>query len=708
MTNQRRHFALLLLALCIIFMTACSKQAQDPVQNESLPSMQPNTAEAEAIAVSVAPGKYSTNYFSSSRLSIVSSAAADEATAYLWGCNFQNDVKTDWILQYSTDKSFEEYPLSLSEGGYITALDAAQGEVYYVERVDLEDGSAEWFLHDLQGAEKLTWPEQTSSLGSLVIGAGLAYIADGSTVYTCSLPDGNMLHTASAGAEITQALRVKDGSAVFYCENTGTFYRIENEGQTLTEAGKLPLLFQNCKPVSGMNSEYDCLIIGETALFGWNIGAAETTQILSFDTYGLVSSHFSAFVCLKDSTFLGATWKSGELEDRLFWLDPTDAAQTDDDEKILRIAGNSRAMVISAAISDFKALCPEYTVEYIDYKERYGDQALQQLQLDLIQENAPDLLFVNGLPLEAYISRGLLENLYEWIDADDSVTRDDFTGNLLAQMESHDHNLYQLPQSYSIVTTACMQARGGAEAGWTFATVNEEMEENEGLLSVFYGEPQESLAKTLPLYMIHALVDYENAQSHFDSDEAAAFLTFLNNIKPHDQIPYTTETELDALRSGEILFAQLMILSPEMFTETDESFDGALVYPGYPSAAGGSFYLNLPMAIPVAAKEKDGAWKFMKMLFSSEYYATRGGWIPLQKGFDASMQEAAKQGASQQSLDRLARIQENIGSLAYYDEMISDIILDETSYLFAGERTVAETAEQIHQRVQLYLTEQYG
>ena len=151
-----------------------------------------------------------------------------------------------------------------------------------------------------------------------------------------------------------------------------------------------------------------------------------------------------------------------------------------------------------------------------------------------------------------------------------------------------------------------------------------------------------------------------------------------------------------------------MILSTEQFAETDDLFDGKLIYPGYPNAAGGSFYLNLPMAIPAAAKEKECAWAFMKMLFSSSYYATRGGWIPLQRGFEESLQEAIKNGISKESAQKLAEIQGNINTLAYYDEMISNILTDETSYMFAGAKTVEETAARINQRVQLYLTEQWG
>lgn len=104
--------------------------------------------------------------------------------------------------------------------------------------------------------------------------------------------------------------------------------------------------------------------------------------------------------------------------------------------------------------------------------------------------------------------------------------------------------------------------------------------------------------------MIHTLVDYEKVESNFNSDEAISFLRFLNNVQPHIQIQYKAENEMDALRNGEIIFAQLMILSPEMFAETDDSFNGELLYLGYPDAAGGSFYLNLPMSIPTMAEEK--------------------------------------------------------------------------------------------------------
>lgn len=573
--RNRRWSGALLLILCAMLLSACSKQ---PAASERGGSEAAGQTEAAAapIALTVSSDRYRAEYFSSDRLAIVSAAAADDGAVYLWGWNFQNEVESNWLIRYNADGSSEEYRLSLSKDGYITSLDVSAGEVYYLERVDAEDESAAWFLHTLQAQETLDWADAGNNLENLIVSGALAYLTDGKTLYTCSLPEGRVLQAANAETEITTLLRRTNGTIIAYCEDTGILYELEAGGEVLTKTGTLPLLFRSGKLLPGTNSGYDCLVLGQAELFGWNIEQAAATQLLSFDTYGLVSNNLSAFASLGNGAFLGAAWKSGELQDRLFRLEPSEEAAEPGSERILKLAGLSRPMVLSSAIADFKALCPEYTVEYTDYAELYGNQALRQLQLDLMQGNAPDLLFVNGLPFELYGKRGLLENLYAWMDADDSCASTDFAQNLLKALESAEHKLYQMPQSYSIVTTAGLRDLAGSRSDWTYAAVNEELANSKTLLSAFYGETGESLAVTLPLYMLPTFVDYENAEAHFDSTEAASFFTFLSKVQPHAQIPYTAENELEALERGEILFAQLMLLSPEQFAGTDELLTGSL------------------------------------------------------------------------------------------------------------------------------------
>ena len=454
---KRRYWILALLpALCVLLLSACSKRTK----NVSKPVGQEKASAAASIALTVYSTRYRAEYFSSDKLSIVSAAAADGGSVYLWGRNFQNEVEANWLIRYDPDKTAEESRLPLSEGGYITALDVSGGEAYYLERVDAEDGTAAWFFHAAQEAKRLDWANESNLFENLVVSGETAWFTDGETLYTVSLPDGAIVNTTHAETDITTILQKADRMIIAYCEGTGSLYELD--GDALVKTGTLPLLFYNSKLLPGENSGFDSLVLGQAALFGWNITEETATQLLSFDTCGLVPNNISALAPLEGGAFVGAAWKSGELE------------------------------------------------------------------------------------------------------------------------------------------------------------------------------------------------------------------------------------------------AQL--LSPEQFAETDALFDGELSYPGYPDAAGGCFYLNLPMAIAAAAGEKDGAWAFLKLLFSSAYYATRGGWIPLQSGFDASLQEALTNGASDKGIQRLADLQKNVHSLAYYDEAITSVIADETSYLFAG----ARTAERIDQRVQLYLTEQWG
>lgn len=698
--RKKSVFLLLAIAvLCCLVLISCSKQESKlPKEPERVSSELPKAEKNTPIIPLGVP--FRTEYLPSGSLNLVQGAAAEEETAYLWGCNFQNETVEYHAVCYNPNEEPEEIPLPVSEHGTVMAMDAAQGEAYYLERADFEDGTAAWNLHGPHGTVALDWATADNDLRHMAIVGDTFYAADGVQLHLCRLNDGERIRSIQVGEQIFALVKAKDGQVYACCMGAESLYF--DAGEETGAAGKLPLpeLFQNRTIVSGMNSDYDFLVIGESMLYGWNVDDEKIVEILSFDACGLPSGNLSALICLKDHTFLGTAWRTGDPNDRLFRLYAGDAAQ-EAEEKTLRIAGLGRPMVISSAISDFKALYPEYTTEYIDYSELYGDQAWQRVQIDLMHGNAPDLLFVNGLPSEAFAKRGLLEDLYPWIDGDSDLRREDFTENLLAALERPDKKLYMIPQSYTIATTAATETLGGSKEVWNYADINAVLADDPSLLAAFYGEEGDLILSALLMHAVHSFLDYENAVSYFESPEALAFLTYLQNIKPHQELPYEAENEWEALLNGESLFAEYTIYFAETFAETDRMAEG-LAYPGYPGAAGGSFYLNLPMAIPVAAAEKEGAWEFLKMLITSDYYVTRGGWLPLQSDFDADLQNMTVA----ESREKLAEIQKNIRHVSYYDEAITNIVRDEASYMFSGVHNPEETAALIQSRVQLYLSEQ--
>ncbi len=79
-----------------------------------------------------------------------------------------------------------------------------------------------------------------------------------------------------------------------------------------------------------------------------------------------------------------------------------------------------------------------------------------------------------------------------------------------------------------------------------------------------------------------------------------------------------------------------MIGRAQYFEEEYEDGLNRLAIPGFPGAGRASFYLTLPMAIPVNAQEKEGAWAFLELLITEPLYAarSRGGWLPVQSDFE--------------------------------------------------------------------------
>ena len=116
-------------------------------------------------------------------------------------------------------------------------LDAGCGEGYYTAHV----------LHTLQAQETLDWADAGNDLENLIVSGALAYLTDGKTLYTCSLPEGRVLQAANAETEITTLFCRTDGTVVAYCEDTGNLYELEAGGEVLTKTGTLPLLFRSGK-----------------------------------------------------------------------------------------------------------------------------------------------------------------------------------------------------------------------------------------------------------------------------------------------------------------------------------------------------------------------------------------------------------------------------------------------------------------------------
>ena len=209
-----------------------------------------------------------------------------------------------------------------------------------------------------------------------------------------------------------------------------------------------------------------------------------------------------------------------------------------------------------------------------------------------------------------------------------------------------------------------------------------------------------SMLQLLLLYATDAFIEYDAAQAGFDSPE---FLRLLA-LAQRQSYP-EAESGREALLTGQVLLEPLTIAHAQDFDEEYADSLNQFSFPGFPGAGRAVFYLNLPMAIPVSAQEKEGAWAFLKLLITEDRYAARGrgGWLPLQSDFEEKT--AAMQDPDAEKL--LRALQESATSVFYYDAAISQILADELPSFLSGDQTADQISARIQRRAQLYLEETY-
>ena len=604
-------------------------------------------------------------------------------------------VRSSSAVRYSQDRTSTVQALPVSADGILVRAALEDDQLLYLEQTSdeqwiLHNGDAEASLDDV-----LTGCSYISAMA--VRNDAVYFAADAAWMIACK-PDGKFLWKQAA-PEINSFFAAQDGRLLAWARQEQAVYAVEDD--TIQAVCALPTLFctgtEQLYP--GENTPYDCIICTGDVFFGWSIADAAVTQLFNCDEVGLYAMDVEAFCGIGNGQYLGLEYDPSAAEEGgqyLFWLTPAEGDLSE--KRIIRVAG-SRSSILSMAIRDFASMYPEYQVEYVDYDALHGEQAEQRLLMDMLYGECPDLLFVNGLPFEQYARQGLLEDLYAYLDADEALSREDLTQNLLCALET-DGALYCLPQTYLLDTAVGLQETVGGKEGWSMTAFLDTAQAHPELASIFAQEDGQGMLELLLLHAPGTFVDYEAAEARFDSPDFLRLLALAEAQKGPE-----AEPGWDVLQSGQTLLEELMIVRAEEFEEQYTSELQGCVFSGFPGAGQASFYLTLPMAIPVNAREKTGAWAFLKLLITEDLYAarSRGGWLPLQADFEEKT--AAMTDSAAQAL--LRELQQTAQTVFYYDEAVQTILREELPYFLAGDQTAAQIADRIQGRVQLYLQETY-
>ena len=265
------------------------------------------------------------------------------------------------------------------------------------------------------------------------------------------------------------------------------------------------------------------------------------------------------------------------------------------------------------------------------------DTAKQNFYNDLLNGEGADIFYVyygeTGIDVANLGSKGILADLYEFIDNDEEVDRNDFVPNLLKQMEHEDGKLYAMYFKPTISYLAGKEAVFDGYEEWNYETLLGIMKEYPDSLLIA-NNVREWMFRRFMQYSMGTFYDMNTGECSFDSDEFKAMLRILSMIP--EKMDYELQESLARLIDND----EVLIYDGSMNTDEKTYFgNNAVRYLGVPTSGGAAevnFFFGL--AINAQSENKQAAWEFIKYFFREDFQM--GDIFPTMKEYvDAKIEE---------------------------------------------------------------------
>lgn len=426
----------------------------------------------------------------------------------------------------------------------------------------------------------------------------------------------------------------------------------------------------------------------------------------------------------------------------VYLLQPGEAQQ----KRVITMATTAHINTISRYITEFNQSSDSVYVEIEDLYSEYGsrDNAVTALNTRLIAGEGPDLIYSPGGTLGTYGTRGFLCDLYDFIDADADLNREDFVG--LSALET-DGSLFYACHSFMAYTYVGLTSVFGERNGWTFDEYFEMEAQRDSSRPVVYNISKENfLENSLRAYLPTA-IDWSQGTCNFDCEEFIELLQAASRVQ--EAYPGMDEDYIGGM-PGELLASDVCLLFAMPFTQINEFIDEEqaanqdLTFIGWPSPDGHNTSALSPLdclGISALSPNQAAAWSFLKYLISDPEVQenVRWGFPVLRAAVEAKVDELLhpfselegkeivinEDGSfyadgelytefaydptpnmTEKQAQKIWTLLDSLETNTVSDSVVQNIVQEEAAAFLAGDKTAEETARLIQSRVQLYVGEQ--
>lgn len=614
-------------------------------------------------------------------------------------------------------------------------------EQYFVRKLD--QTGAELLEVDLAPILNIE-PEQGIYISYVEVDtAGNLYLSDGNqTVYVLDT-NGALLFKLELENWVSGMTRLADGrvGVVTYGETAQVMKPVNITSKGWDEDLTLGYNMYQFYPGSG---DYLYYCGDGNNLYGYDTATAAPVKLLNWINSDIDSNNLSSVYPLPDGRILCLSYSydySGNTQNDLIILTKTPASEVQQ-KTALTLATVWLDYDLRSTIIEFNKTNPDYRIEVADYSEYNTEEnynaGLTKLNTEIISGNVPDIICNSGnLPVQQYVAKGLLEDLYTYIDNDGELARDQLVPGPLKAMEMNG-GLYQVTSGYNISTLAGSSDFVGEGMGWTIDELLAAVEQHPEASAFSPYMTRDSMLYYLISQGMGEYIDWSTGECSFDNPSFIKLLEFINTFPAEYDYSKEEEVYVDdytLLAQGQILLTTFYAYDLQSFYVYDKMLNGHLVFKGFPSDSGNGhvFSPNTALSITSKCKDKDAAWQFVRTLLTEEYQKERMYWgLPTNQAvFDDIIEEAMtpqydengaeiSQGGwgmsdgttieiyamTQEEVDKFMELINAAGMTMSYDESLMTIIQEEVAPFFAGQKSAADTASVIQSRVNIYVNEQ--
>jgi len=502
--------------------------------------------------------------------------------------------------------------------------------------------------------------------------------------------------------------------------------------------------------------DYDCYYTNGATLYGYSLETESSELILNWLNCDINDDDLSSYTVLPDGRVFAVlnNWDTNTCKTELVTIsrvpeDPSAKKET------LVFACNGVNWNIKKSLIAFNRSHENVRIEIADYSIYNTDDdynaGLSKLTTEMLAGQLPDIIDLTSMPYKQLASKGLLEDLYPYIDADSELSREDFFANIL-EAASVNGKLCTTVSNFSLRTVMGAKSVVGDGSSWTFEDFNNalaSMPEDCTAFDVY--TTQDTILSTLVSLNFSSLVDWSTGKCSFDSEEFVNILKFAALFPSDfdwDNYEWTEDDSTTArISSGKQMLLETYVSSLEDLEYNSMAFGGpeSVAYVGYPGSDSDGHMVSIDMgyAMTSACKDKQLAWEFLRTFFTADYQRDLYG-IPSNKlVYNEKLEDAmtpiyrtdsegnklldengepimeARWGyiddtgaqhdfyyTPKEACDAITAIVENVHKVWNYDDSINEIVSELSKTFFAGQKTAEEAAKLIQSKAMIYVNEQ--